>query len=135
MAVNKSIIPLTILAITDAYLISHPNLMGKIGVRMYNYDMIKTFPVALITVFATLGISYLATVFLEKQILKKWAKYCLMALFGISVLVLIQIYFKFSSGSYAHTGKAFIFGMHLLPILLIYIFGNGLWNWIKASKI
>ncbi len=124
-----------IISITDAYMISHPNLLGKIGMKVYNYDMFRTFPAAFITILSTVGVSFLVASFLENKIGKKWAKYMLTFFLVLSLIILIQVYFKFSTGSYAHSGKVFIFGMHLFPILLIYVFGNGLWNWILKSKI
>jgi hypothetical protein len=131
---KQQIFLLLILGVTDAYLISHPNLIGKLGVFVYKYEMIKNFPISMVTVLSSLAICLLISVFLERQVGKKWAKYGLVTGLIISVLVLIQVYFKFSSGSYAHTGKGFKYGMHLLPFLFIYIFANGLWNWISANK-
>jgi uncharacterized membrane protein len=130
----QQIILLTLLGITDAYMISHPNLLGKIGVRIYNYDMIKTFPAAVGTVLGTLGFSLVLSYFLQNQKAKKWAKYLLILLLIMGIVVFLNVFFKFSSGSYVHTGKVFKYGMILLPILLIYIFVDGLWIWIKNSK-
>jgi uncharacterized membrane protein len=135
MTKNQQLILLTILGITDAYMISHPNILGRIGISIYKYSMLKTFPMALITVLVSLGVSVGLSTLLQKQKGKKWAKYLLVFLLMVSIGVFIDIYFKFSAGSYAHTGKVFKFGMHLLPIMLIYIFSEGLWNWIKASRI
>lgn len=130
----QQIILFSIIGVTDAYMISHPNLLGKIGVRLYNYDMIKTFPAALITVLCTLGVSLGLSYFLQNQKTKTWAKYGLIVLLIISLAIFLDVFFKFSSGSYAHTGKVFKYGMHLLPIMLIYIFAEGLWAWIKGSR-
>jgi hypothetical protein len=133
MSKNQQIILLVILGITDAYMISHPNLIGKLGVWMYKYEMIKTFPKALITVLSSLAFCYFIANFLENRKGKSWAKYGLIFGLIICLLVLADIFFKFSAGSYAHTGKTFIFGMHLLPIMLCYIFGASLWHWIKSK--
>ncbi len=125
---------LIIIGVSDAYMISHSNILGKIGVRLYNYDMIKTFPSALITVLCTLIGSFFITEFLQKQKNKNWAKYLLLLFLVASFAIFLDVFIKFSAGSYAHTGKVFKFGMHLLPIVLILIFSNGLWNWIKLKK-
>lgn len=126
---------LLIIGISDAYMVSHPNILGKIGVRVYNYSLIKNFPNALITILSCIIISLLINYLLQKQKGKKWAKYAFIILLIISLAVLFDIYWKFSAGSYAHTGKVFKFGMHLLPIIFIYIFGNGLWEWLKNERI
>ncbi len=130
----QTILLLTILGIADAYMVSHPNLIGTIGVWMYKYEMIKTFPKALLTVLCAMAFSYGISNFLQNKAKQKWAKYVLVFCLIASIATLIQIYFKFSAGSYALTGKVFKFGMHLFPILLIYIFGQGLWNWIANSR-
>lgn len=130
----QQILLLLLLGITDAYMISHPNLLGKIGVRIYQYDMFKTFPAALLTVLGTIGIAYFIAEILQKKVKQKWAKNALILGLILSLAVLIQVYFKFSGGSYAHTGKVFKFGMHLFPILLIFVFANALWSWIISSR-
>jgi hypothetical protein len=45
---------------------------------------------------------------------------------------LIQVIFKFSGGSYARTGKSFVWGMMLLPTLMLYIFGS---VWFTKPKV
>jgi hypothetical protein len=131
---KQQIILIIILGFTDAYLISSPNLIGKLGIWMYKYEMLSNFPKALATVFVSLAICLAIATFFEKQINKKWAKYGLVFGLVISLLVLVQIYFKFAAGSYKLTGKAFKYGMHLLPVLFSIIFANGLWNWISGSR-
>jgi hypothetical protein len=134
MKKTQEIILLFIIGIADAYMVSHPNLLGKIGVRVYNYSMFKTFPNALLTILGALTFSYVLCLFLQKKTAMKWAKYVLIFCLVLSISTLIQVFLKFSGGSYAHTGKVFKFGLHLFPILLIYIFGNGLWVWIRNSR-
>ncbi len=134
MSKIQQTILLLILGISDAYMISHPNLLGKIGIRVYKYSMFKTFPAALITVIGTLVVCAIISYFLQSKAGKNWAKYLLIFFLIIALAIFMDVFFKFSSGSYAHTGKVFKFGMHLFPILIIYIFGNGLWEWIKGSK-
>jgi hypothetical protein len=131
---KQQIILLILLGITDAYLISNPNLIGKLGIWFYKYKMLSTFPKALFTVFICMGICLTISTFFEKQANKKWAKYGLVLGLIVSLLVFVQVYFKFAEGSFKMTGKAFKYGMHLLPILCTYVFANGLWNWINGSR-
>ena len=130
----QQILFLLLIGTTDAYMISHPNLLGKIGIRVYQYDMFKTFPVALVTVLGTVGLAFILSEIFQKKTNKKWAKNALIFGLVISLAVFIQVFIKFSSGSYAHTGKVFKFGMHLFPFLLIFVFANGLWSWILQSR-
>jgi hypothetical protein len=131
---KQQLLLLVVLGITDAYLISSPNLIGKLGIWIYKYGMISTLPKALATVFATMGLCWVIANYLEKQKGKTWAKYGLITGLIISLLVLVQMYFKFAEGSYKMTGKAFKYGMQLLPALYALIFANGLWAWINNSR-
>ncbi len=124
---NKPLlIALSLLGITDAWLISHPNILGKLGIFVYKYSMIKTFPNALITVFITLGICYALAFFFAKNKPAVWAKYGLIIGLVLCIAVLAQVVFKFSGGTYKHTGASFRYGMILLPILMTAIFGMAL---------
>ncbi|AWW00454.1 hypothetical protein [Arcticibacterium luteifluviistationis] len=129
----KNIGAIIILGITDAYLISHPNLIGKLGVFIFKYSMIKTFPSALITVFITLGICSGITYLIEKNGAKTWAKYLLWTCTVLSLFILAQVIYKFSSGAYARTGKPFVWGLILLPTLMLYLFGTA-WFTSKATE-
>lgn len=46
----SSILLLIVLSITDAYLLAHPNLIGRLGVLIYKHSYIKNFPRAVVTV-------------------------------------------------------------------------------------
>jgi hypothetical protein len=116
---------LAVLVVADAWLLAHPNLLGKLGVLMYNYDMIKTFPRALATVGITALVAVGITMFLGK-VSKKTALLVLVVLLLASVGLLVNTYFKFSSGTYSMTGSGFKTGALLMPIMLVLIFGNGL---------
>jgi hypothetical protein len=122
---------IVILGITDAYLISHPNILGRLGIFIYKYDMLKTFPKALLTVAVTLGccytISYLSGIYSHKP----WSRWLLWLGLVLSLAVLAQVYIKFSGGSYRLTGKPFRYGMHLLPVLMAFIFASKLWKKIE----
>jgi hypothetical protein len=124
----RNIGAVAILGITDAYLISHPNILGKLGIFVFKYGMIKNFQNALITVAITLGICIAITFLIEKNKSKNWAKYVLWACTLLAIFIFGQVVYKFSKGTYAHTGKPFVWGMMLLPAIILYIFGTA---WIK----
>jgi hypothetical protein len=121
----------------DAVLIRSPNLLGKIGLWIYKYHYLRTFPKALLTVFLVVGV---ATVFSEairyavkKELLKNRAgKVLFFLLTALSVALAIKVGIDFSSGSYEHTGLRFRSGAYLLPIILVVVFVYG---WLTLPKI
>ncbi len=124
---------LAVLVLADAWLLAHPNLLGKLGVLMYNYDMIKTFPRALATVGITTLIAVGITLFLQNK--NKQTALLVLGLLTLSAAgLLINTYFKFSSGTYALTGAGFKTGALLMPIILLLVFGNGLYEASKLKK-
>lgn len=120
----SSLLLLVILSITDAYLLAHPNLIGKLGILLYKHSYIKNFPTALLTVLVTVGFSLLICEVLYRFLNKRIASSIYLTLTVISVIWLIYVYYTFSSFAYRMTGKAFIYGAHLLPIILIGLYGR-----------
>lgn len=120
----SSLLLLLVLSVTDAYLLAHPNLIGKIGILVYKHSYIRNFPRALITVLLVVGISLLIC-----QLLYRFSKYSV-ALVGYALLLAMAlgwlgyVYATFSTFSYRITGKAFIYGAHLLPITLAGLYGR-----------
>ncbi|GAB2770987.1 hypothetical protein GCM10027275_12130 [Rhabdobacter roseus] len=115
---------LVILGVTDAYLLSHPNLIGRIGVLIYQHDYLKTFPRALATVFLVVGTSLAICEVIRWQARPRVAVGWYLMLFVLGLSLFAYVYVTFSSFTYRLTGKAFIYGAHLLPILLIGLFGR-----------
>ena len=125
------------LVVLDSVLLRSPNLLGKIGLIIYKYSYLRTFPKALLTVSLVVGV---ATVFSEaihfavkKALLKNLAgKLLLSLLTALSVALAIKVGLDFSSGSYEHTGLRFRSGAYLLPVILVVVFGYG---WLTLPKI
>jgi hypothetical protein len=115
---------LVILSITDAYLLAHPNLIGRIGVFIYKHDYIKTFPRALATVFLVVGVCLLACEIVRRLTTPKAAAGWYLMFMVLGIALFAYVYVSFSSFSYKLTGKGFIYGAHLLPVLLIGLFGR-----------
>jgi hypothetical protein len=120
----SSILLLIALSVTDAYLLAHPNLIGKLGILLYKHSYIKTFPRALVTVVLVVGISLLISELLYRFVSRKKALISYLLLLSISLFWFVYVYMTFSSFSYRITGKAFIYGAHLLPAILIGLFGR-----------
>lgn len=127
------------LVVLDAVLIRSPNLLGKIGLLVYKYHYLRTFPKALLTVFLVVGI---ATVFSEtirfavkKELLKNLTgKVLFILLTTLSVALAIKVGLDFSSRSYSQTGLRFRFGAYLLPVILIVVFVYG-WMTLPKKKL
>jgi hypothetical protein len=125
------------LIILDAVLIRSPNLLGKIGLLIYKYHYLRTFPKALLTVSLVIGV---ATIFSEtirfavkKKVLKNLAgKVLFFLLTALSVALAIKVGLDFSSGSYEHTGLRFRSGAYLLPVILVVVF---MYGWLTLPKI
>lgn len=119
---------LGVLTVTDAWLISHPNLLGRFGVWFYRYDYLSTFPRALFTVGLSVALSVGVAEWAQRQLRPAVAQKVLLAGLLVALVFLVGVILKFSGGTYAHTGKAFVWGFHLLPILLAAVFGSALWQ-------
>jgi len=135
---NKNLtttILLVILGVTDAYLLSHPNLIGRVGILIYRHDYLKTFPRALATVFLVLGIClFICEVIRRVRLPPAAIGWYLMGMV-LALALFSYVFVSFSSLAYSMTGKAFIYGAHLLPILMTGIFGRYLISAIyKARK-
>jgi hypothetical protein len=115
---------LVVLAVTDAYLLSHPNLIGRIGVFIYKHDYIKTFPRALVTVLLVIGVSLFLCEVVRRATSPRTALSWYSVLMVLGMALFVYVYLTFSSFSYGLTGKGFIYGAHLLPIILIGLFGR-----------
>jgi hypothetical protein len=126
----SSVLLLIVLSITDAYLLAHPNLIGKIGVLVYKHSYIKTFPRALITVLIVVGLSLAISELLYRFVGYKKDTFWYGLLLAVSIFWFGYVFITFSSFAYRITGKAFIYGAHLLPIILIGLFGRYL---VKAQ--
>lgn len=130
----SSFLLLMILSITDAYLLAHPNLIGRIGIWVYKHDYIKSFPRALFTVLLLVGISLAICELLVRLAAPKVASICLVILSLVGVLWMVYVYYTFSGFSYRITGKSFIYGAHLLPIILTGIYGRYLFRLAVPSE-
>ena len=125
---------LTVLTITDAWLLAHPNLIGRMGILFYKYSMLKTFPRSLATVSLTLITCLTISYFMQNKFPRRQSLWAMAILTLACVGLFIQTYFKFSTGSYALTGAGFKTGAVLLPALLTLIFGKGLYEILQKAQ-
>lgn len=114
----SSLLLLLVLSVTDAYLLAHPNLIGKIGVLLYKHHYIRNFPRALLTVGIVVIISLAICELVYRFTRKKTAIVAYVALTAMWLGWFMYVFVTFSSFTYRITGKAFIYGAHLLPVIV-----------------
>lgn len=118
-----------LLTVLDAFLISNPNLLGKLGFIIYKYNYLRTFPHALLTVSLVVGVFILITEGLVFVINRQIFKRSMSRLFIVIIILLVGILIKteldFQSWSYHHTGYKLRYGAYLLPVILILVVLQG----------
>ncbi|HEY3404944.1 MAG TPA: hypothetical protein VGK59_16255, partial [Ohtaekwangia sp.] len=125
------------LVVLDAVLLRSPNLLGKIGLLIYKYHYLRTFPKALLTVSLVVGVAILiaeAIRFLvKKESLKRTVgRVILFLLAAVAVAILVKTGLDFTAWSYSHTGLRFRIGAYLLPTILVIVF---FYAWITVPKV
>jgi hypothetical protein len=116
------------LVVLDAVLLRSPNLLGKIGLIIYKYSYLRTFPKALLTVslvvlLAILTAEVIRSLVINLKIKKVTGSFLLTFLLLASISILIKTGIDFTAWSYAHTGLRFRIGAYLLPLIWIAVFG------------
>ena len=130
---------IVLLIVIDSLLLSSPNLLGKIGLFIYKYSYLRTFPKTLLTVsIAVLVViitSELIRILVKKEIIKRSSgRIVLILLIVLSVAVLVKTGIDFSTWTYGHTGARFKYGAYLLPLLWIAVSGYHLISLPKANS-
>lgn len=125
------------LTVLDAVLLRSPNLLGKIGLLIYKYHYLRTFPKALLTLSLVVGltITIAETIrfVVKKEVIKRLlGKVVLFLLTILSVALLVKTGMDFSTGTYSHTGLRFRLGAFLLPAILVVIF---VYSWVTLPKV
>ena len=124
---------LLVLLVLDAWLLAHPNLIGRTGVFFFDYDYLNTFPKALGTVAAVVGVA-LFVAWLAGQMGRVVGSILLIALLGVSVYWLYDSFLLYTSGVYKLTGAGFRAGAILLPGLLVLVFGKSVFDVLKTKS-
>lgn len=115
------------LALLDAVLIRSPNLLGKIGLLIYNYHYLRTFPKALLTVSIVVGFAVVVSELIQTGVRRAWLKrgsgiLLLLVFLMLAIALLVKTGMDFSSGVYSQTGIRFRLGACLLPAILMVVF-------------
>jgi hypothetical protein len=130
---------IALLSVIDALLIAKPNFLGKIGLWLFKYSYLRTFPRAMVTVSIIVGaaivISELIVLISKKNWIKKGVGLMLLSLFVLaSGGILAKVIHDFSKGIYSHTGTYFRYGVFLLPSILVITFVTSLFRLSSKGK-
>jgi len=130
---------ITALTVLDAVLLRSPNLLGKIGLIIYKYDYLRTFPKALVTVALVVGIAVsiaeFVRLFVRMEMLKRYiGRIILFVFLAASTAILVKTALDFRAWSYSHTGLRFRIGAYLLPSILIVVYLYALASLPKVQK-
>jgi hypothetical protein len=115
------------LTVLDAVLLRSPNLLGKIGLLIYKYHYLRTFPKTLLTVSLVVAVSAIIAetirFVVKKEVIRRLSGKVLLFLLAIlSAALLVKTGMDFSAGTYSHTGLRFRLGAFLLPAILVVVF-------------
>ncbi|MEZ0485751.1 hypothetical protein [Fibrella aquatica] len=124
---------LAVLVVLDGWLMSHPNLLGRAGIFFYDYNYLKTFPRALGTVSAVVGVAILLTALISRAG-KTVAVLLLSVLLAASGYWLFTSAIQFNEGVYKLTGAGFRAGAILLPGLIMLVVGKTLYDRISQRS-
>ncbi|MFT4032312.1 MAG: hypothetical protein QM669_07820 [Siphonobacter sp.] len=124
-----------IIAITDAWLLAHPNIVGQFGVWFYKYSYIRNFPRALLTVLLVAASAVVISELVKRYLSIRIAALILTLLLVVGVMIFLKVFFQFTSGTYQYTGKPFIWGAHILPVFLTLIFAQSLYELFRTGKL
>lgn len=124
------------LIILNAYLLSKPNLLGKVGLFVYKYYYLRSFPRTLLTVCIVCGtavaVMELIAILVNRRIIGLTVgSIALIIMIAAGFLQLVFTGIDFSSWTYSHTGLRFRLGAFMLPTLVILIFTYG---WLKLPR-
>jgi hypothetical protein len=130
---------LSLLSIIDALLISKPNFLGKLGLWLFKYSYLRTFPRALVTVSIVVGaallLSEIVLFITRRKVISKGMGLMISLVFVLaSGGILFKNFHDFSKGIYSHTGAYFRYGVFLLPSILILIFTIALLRMIRNKS-
>jgi hypothetical protein len=130
---------IALLSVIDALLLAKPNFLGKIGLWLFKYSYLRTFPRAMVTVSIVVGaaivIGELIVFISKKKWIKKGVGLILLLLFLLSCGgILAKVIHDFSRGIYSHIGVYFRYGVFLLPSILMVVFATAFFRLSTKSK-
>jgi len=117
------------LTVLDAVLLRSPNLVGKIGLFIYKYHYLRTFPKTLLTLSMVIAVSSIIAeairFMVKREIIKRLLGQIILSLTILCAVLLVKTGMDFSGGAYSHTGLRFRAGAYLLPAIMVVVFAYG----------
>ncbi|MBC8154896.1 MAG: hypothetical protein H7Z72_18520 [Bacteroidetes bacterium] len=124
---------LLILVVLTGWLMAHPNLIGRAGIFVYEYDYLATFPRALGVVAGVVAVALVLS-WGVGQLTQPVSIGLLTALAAVSIYWLVSSINQFTSGVYKLTGAGFRAGAMLLPGLVVAVFAKHLYEKITNKS-
>lgn len=129
---------IAVLVVVDSILLRSPSLLGKIGLIIYQYHYLRTFPKTLLTVsivaLIVSGIAELIRLLVKLEALKRMTGIVLLSLLLLATIaILAKTAIDFSAWTYSHTGMRFRYGAYLLPCMMMAILGYHLFTLPRAQ--
>jgi hypothetical protein len=117
-----------------AWLISKPNLLGKLGLIIYRIHFLKTFPRALATVAAVVIVVAVSVEWVSSVRSSLLRNGLLLFLLMACVALEVKTHYDFQSWAISHTGKKLRVGAYLLPLLLMFMVSSPWWIGTKKKS-
>lgn len=121
-------------------MLSKPNLLGKIGLIVYKYYYLRSFPRTLLTVTLVcalaIGLMELFSFLVRRRIVGRALVAIMFGLFvALGFAQLVKTGIDFSSWTYSHTGLRFRLGAFMLPTVVIFILTYGWLSLPRTSEL
>lgn len=128
------------LVVVDSILLRSPSLLGKIGLIIYKYHYLRTFPKTLLTVSIVVlivsGIAELIRLLVKLEMLKRMTGVIILSfLLLATIAILIKTAIDFSAWTYSHTGMRFRYGAYLLPCIMMTVFAYNLFTLKERHEV
>lgn len=122
------------ITLITAWLISKPNLLGKLGLIIYKIHFLKTFPRAMATVAAVVVVVAVSVEWVSSVRSSLLRNGLLLFMLMACVALEVKTHYDFQSWAISHTGKKLRVGAYLLPLLLMFMVSSPWWIGTKKKS-
>ena len=122
------------ITLITAWLISKPNLLGKLGLMIYKIHFLKTFPRAMATVAAVVVVVAVSVEWVSSVRSSLLRNGLLLFMLMACVALEVKTHYDFQSWAISHTGKKLRVGAYLLPLLLMFMVSSPWWIGTKKKS-
>lgn len=125
---------ISFVTLITAWLISKPNLLGKLGLIIYKIHFLKTYPRALATVAAVVIVVAVSVEWVSSIRSSLLRNGLLLFMLMACVALEVKTHYDFQSWAISHTGKKLRVGAYLLPLLLMFMVSSPWWIGTKKKS-